>query len=599
MTASKPIRCLVIQMTRLGDTLQSLMALRAATQLYPNLEVHFLVRESFSAAAKRVPWLKEVITLPTDALLSPVLEGKKTELQALSDVARWIGPMVREPWDLIVNWSYSESSSFLTGLLPARVKLGYSRRKDQSFSTVDGWSHYIQAVVQGGVDQNIHLTDIYTTQLLTALQIHAGDPANDGNTPVTSKSFFTLHPDLGLNDWRGQQAGRKWIGIQLGAGSDAKTWAPQSWAQMAALILRRHPDHCIVLLGGSRDRERASKFFEELAKAGPASLRESVLSLVGATDFDLWTTVLSQCQWLLSGDTAAVHLASVLGTRVLNVSVGPVRYMETGPYGNGHYVIAGEVSPESAYSTWAYASSEWAHRRQMSLEHHFSQLGYSDLLPKIKVFRSKIRGTQDGGGVTYESMIKRPHCIEDWTALVMGHVARAWYCGWVPPLGHELSREAIGPSLIQALRELEESSGVFSQICDEAKKTAVAFHQKSACLKSEKVMHIKDREEIQQMGKKLAELDGLIERLGNAHRPLLGFSQMAKVLMHNLNGSQLSELGQESAEGYRQLQEGIQIVREWITHSLSLAKPMAIRPAQSVAQVETLSQRGFNPGAEP
>lgn len=31
----QPIRCLVIQLARLGDTLQSLMALRAAKQLYP------------------------------------------------------------------------------------------------------------------------------------------------------------------------------------------------------------------------------------------------------------------------------------------------------------------------------------------------------------------------------------------------------------------------------------------------------------------------------------------------------------------------------------------------------------------------------------
>ena len=75
--SQKPIRCLVIQLTRLGDTLQSLMALRAAKQLYPNLEIHFVAREKFAAAAKRTPWIESVITLPTDALLSPVLRGEK------------------------------------------------------------------------------------------------------------------------------------------------------------------------------------------------------------------------------------------------------------------------------------------------------------------------------------------------------------------------------------------------------------------------------------------------------------------------------------------------------------------------------------------
>ena len=43
MSSAQPIKCLVIQLARLGDTLQSLMALRAIHQYYPNLEIHFEV----------------------------------------------------------------------------------------------------------------------------------------------------------------------------------------------------------------------------------------------------------------------------------------------------------------------------------------------------------------------------------------------------------------------------------------------------------------------------------------------------------------------------------------------------------------------------
>src|SRR3954468_247924 len=89
-----PIRCLVIQLARLGDTLQSLMALRAAKQLYPNLEIHFVAREKFAHAARKVPWLQSVITLPTDALLGPMVRGEKNEEQALGEVARWLAPLV-------------------------------------------------------------------------------------------------------------------------------------------------------------------------------------------------------------------------------------------------------------------------------------------------------------------------------------------------------------------------------------------------------------------------------------------------------------------------------------------------------------------------
>lgn len=598
-TPAKPIRCLVIQLTRLGDTLQSLMALRAAKQLYPQLEIHFVAREKFAAAAKRTPWIESVVTLPTDQLLGPVLRGEKEEKQAMGDLARWASPLLDKPWDIVINWSYSEPSSFLTALVPARVKLGFTRnRKDMSFASADGWSHYIQAIVQGGVPQNIHLTDVLTTQLLTALQIHWGDPANEGNAPVTSKSFFQL--EIGERDLSWGDFSRKWIGIQLGAGADSKTWPASNWARLARMILKRHPECSLVLLGGKEDAERAKQFMKELKDELGLSGRDqrNVLSLVGETDFDLWASIVGRCSWVIAGDTAVVHLASVLGTRVLNLSIGPVRWAETGPYGNGHYVVSSnrpcagcearsrnviehscraDITPEAVYGAWSYASSEWAHRRQSGLDEHFGTLASQELLSAIRVHRSRIRNSNDGGGVVYEPLINRPLPLENWLAMVNGHIARAWYCGWVPATGGELSREMISPQLIQKLREISEASQVLAKICDQASRTAKELKERSSRLRSDKVMGIREREELRVLGRKLMELDGLVDRMGRVNPALAAFSHMSKVLMHNLRGNHLADLGQESADCYRQLGDGISILGEWLKHTIGLARPVAIQ----------------------
>jgi ADP-heptose:LPS heptosyltransferase len=592
---AKPIRCLVIQLARLGDTLQSLMALRAAKQLYPQLEIHFLAREKFAGAAKRTPWIENVITLPTDQLLGPVLRGEKEEKQAMGDLARWAAPLLERPWDMVVNWSYSDPSSFLTALIPSRVKLGFTRsHKDMTLSSADGWSHYIQAVVQGRVPQNIHLTDVLTTQLLTALQIHCGDPANEGNAPVTSKSFFTL--EIGERDLSWGDFSRKWIAFQLGAGADSKTWSPSSWAKLARMILKRHPECSIVLLGGKEDSERAKRFVEEL-QLQPREQRH-LLSLVGETDFDLWASVVGRCSWVIAGDTAAVHLASVLGTRVFNLSIGPVRWAETGPYGNGHYVLSSnrpcpgcdahspvtiqhscreDITPEAVYAAWSYAASEWAHRRQTGIEEHFESLGSRDLLDLVGVHRSRIRNSNDGGGVVYESLVRRPLSLDNWLGMVNGHIARAWYCGWVPPIGGEITRDMISPQLIQRLRELSESSTVLTKICEQAARSAKDLKDRSARLRSDRVMNLRDRDELRVLGRKLMDLDALVERMGKAQPALAGFAQMSKVLMHNLRGDQLTDLGQESADCYRQLGEGISILGGWLKHTLGLARPVAIQ----------------------
>jgi ADP-heptose:LPS heptosyltransferase len=595
-TASGPIRCLVIQLARTGDTLQSLMALRAAKQLYPNLEITFIAREKFAHAAKRVPWIHEVVTFPTDALLGPVIAGKKTEKEAVSDLARWTLPLVDRPWDLIVNWTFSDSSSYLAGLLPGRIKLGFTRKKDLSFSSADGWTHFIQAVIQGGLDQNIHLTDIFTTQLLTALQIHFGDPAEAGNAAVTSKSFFSLklgEREMGII---AEESARKWITVQLGASQESKTWPAERWAKFLQLVMDKHPEYSITLLGGKEDIERERALYKWLDRSRYPQLN----SLVGQTDFDLWASVISRAQWLISGDTAAVHLASVLGTRVLNVSVGPVRWAETGPYGNGHYVVASglpcagcesrsddlaahacrdNVTAEATYAAWSYAASEWAHRRNITIESHFSRLGYTEQLATVDIRRARIRDTDHGGGLVYEQLPQRPLVAGEWTSMAFGHMARAWYCGWVPPVGHEVRRDRIGPQLIKALRELDESTRVLEKICSEATITAVSLKKCAQGMKSDHVMKLQDRDEIQNLARKLVELDELMERVGKTQIPLQAFSKMSKVLMHNLSGDHLADLGQESAECYRQLGGGIAILRDWLKHTLGLARPMAVAAA--------------------
>jgi hypothetical protein len=218
------------------------------------------------------------------------------------------------------------------------------------------------------------------------------------------------------------------------------------------------------------------------------------------------------------------------------------------------------------------------------LENHFSQLGWSLKLASIQIFRSKIRPTQEGGGVFYEPLLNKPLKAEEWSAMVMGHIARAWYCGWVPQIGQEIHRESIDSSLVQKLRELQEAADVLYRVCEQAKKIALTLNWKSSALKSTKLMGIHDKQELQHLGKTLLELELLIERLGKAQPVLRAFSQMTKILMHHLKGTEISELGKETADCYRQLNDGIQILKDWIHFTLELAKPVAIQPTTVTTQ---------------
>jgi hypothetical protein len=243
-----------------------------------------------------------------------------------------------------------------------------------------------------------------------------------------------------------------------------------------------------------------------------------------------------------------------------------------------------DVSPEAVYSTWSYAASEWAHRRQTGITEHFQAISPRSApsvdLDSIRVHRSRIRGSNDGGGVVYEALIERSLSVDAWLGMVNGHIARAWYCGWVPPVGLELKREMISPQLIQRLRELSESSMVLAKICEQAGRSAKDLKERSSRLRSDKVMGLKERDELRTLGRKLLDLDALVDRMGRAQPALVGFAQMSKVLMHNLNGEHLADLGQQSANCYRQLGEGVAILGDWLKHTIGLARPMAIRSTE-------------------
>lgn len=577
-SSSKP-RCAIIQLSTLSDLLQNLMALRAVKQLYPELDLTLVVRESHAHILRPIVWIKEVIGLPEDKILKPVMDREEPLSFGLQELAKWIKPLIQERWDFVVNWSYSESSSYLTALLPGHIKLGYSRRKDVTLMCVDGWSHYIQAVVQKDqnsdcVDQNIHRTDILTTQLLTALQINLGTPKEPGNSQVTSKDFFSF----GTSTSPLANPMKRSVALQLG------NWGVENWASLSSYILNRHPEYQILLLGEKSESALADEIINHTQTLSKKT--EKIINLVGKTDFSSWASIISQSQWLISDKLASLHLASLMGTRVITLAHHASSWAENGPYGNGHYVLSpisqNSVSPESVYATWAYASQEWIFRKHLNLKQYFEQLNWDIELEDVNIFRSQIRTPDHGGGIQFESMISKSFSTNEWSSKFLGYLARAWYCGWVPPLDQELTRENINPSLTQNMRHLQKATLVFTELCNEAIKTAESLSKNCSRLPSSALIEISKREEIMQLGNVLQNIDKKIEDLGKDHASIRAFSRMSKVLLHHLSGDGLFELSKESIECYRQLHQGAKLLQDWIHFTLSLVKPVVITPEAKI-----------------
>lgn len=601
--APASMHCLVIQLGQAQEVLQSLMALRAVKELYPQIQITFVVKESTAAPVRRVHWIEQIVSFPENQIIDTILSGQKSEAQGLCEVAKWLRPLVQNTWDLLVNWSYNESSSFLTGLLPARIKLGYSRQKDLSFANIDGWSQFLQALERASVSQNIHFTDILTTQILTVMQIHFGEPSGNSEVAVTSRGFFSSELDdlVGLNhlahsQWIQRDSSRRWLTLRL----SNKGKGIEFWCSVISRIFQRHPECNLVLVGGEDVTEISRNFTHHLlASSIRGSIEERILNLTGMTannqeQFDLLTAVLGGCHWLFCEPCEEAHIAAILGTRVLCVMSDSVDAYKQGPYGNGHYLVRGKTAnilPESVYGAWAYGASEWSHRRQTKIEKHFSEFGWSAELSNVQIHRSKIRNSDEGGGVFYELLNKSQMGIAEWSTRATEHLGRIWYCGWAPKVSDELSRDQINRDLIIYLRELKPLAEQVRSLCEKAESYAIELFRATEGLKSDRLMTLERRQCINQIASKMKEIDDSIIMFGNKGTVFLALSSILEVMMHNLLGSRLRELGQEAALAYRHLQEGAKQLVLYIDQTLQVARPVRVNEGQVVV-LETSEKRG-------
>ncbi|MBS1959797.1 MAG: hypothetical protein JST80_10020 [Bdellovibrionales bacterium] len=569
---SKPRKQLAILVVQLGDieeSFRSLMALKAVKHLYPDTKIHIIARAEAAAPFKRVDWIASVLETPR------IPQGS----DSVSTVARWIDSALRETYDLSVNWTWSPTykrmASILMTLVPAMVKFGDGLRDDLTHISYDAWSiyHHAWANPSSEVEQDIHPTDIITTQLLTALQIHVGDPTpEDGVSAVTSRYFFKMISAAAPDVWSARPKNLKWTAVHYGSlGARAE--------EFIEMALRRHPDVGVVVLNETEvdlDIEH-----------------DRVINLSSQTHFDSSVQVLSQCQWLLAGQTPTVDLASLLNTRIFQVVQGAgLKWIEQGPYGNTHLVCqfdginGGEWEPEVVYTVWSHAQSEWFHKGKVTLREHAGNLGLLDPVSATKIYRSRIRAATEGGGVSYDPVSFDPSqsvltTFDSWMYRIRGQMARSWFCGWIPPVEEETKTFKLNPELIKRIRTMQESLGVLKRIVMEGRDVAKSLTQTSSTVRATYLMSAEDREQIEDFSKKLLDIEVLISRVIHVEPSLRGFLKLYQGIINNLRGETIPEMSAETVHAFDLAFEGMELLEQYTRGTLDLAKPKPVAVTSS------------------
>ena len=296
----KPFRILIRSSNWLGDSVMSVPAVRAIKAGRPDARVTIAAPENIAPIWKLVPEVDAIIPLSGSRLLSAV--------QLLR----------REPsFDVAILFPNSLRAAFESWLTAIPRRVGYRGH----------WRRWLLSQIVP-VPRKPGPPEHHSLRFLRiARECGAAD------TPNSARSLSGIRQSA---DSLQMAIDRQPIKIGLCPGAEygpAKRWLPERFAEAAERIGAQSPVEW-MLFGTAGDVSAG----EQIA----AALGNHCVNRIGQTTLDQLIEELRECRLLLTNDTGTMHLAALLGIRVVAI-FGSTEPRLTGPVGNGHIILRHHV----------------------------------------------------------------------------------------------------------------------------------------------------------------------------------------------------------------------------------------------------------------
>jgi len=293
--------------------------LRGLRRDHPSAEISLMVMDAFADAPVPSRLYDRLLRFPLQGLTRTLVANAPEWSPALEELRTFIRESVSQPFDLAINLDHTDTSALVMALVPAARRSGLFQRPNRARSISGPWMTYLRASARSREFTAFHLVDLFSW---------AGGVARDS-------AGLDIELALAERNWASEflaahsVSSRPLIAMMLGASSESKRWPADRFAALADAL---EPDlGDIVLVGGPGERELASVFRK--------AVRRPVVDATGETTIRGLAALLERCRLLVTNDTGPMHMATAVGTRVIDISSGPVSAHETGPYGDGHLVI--------------------------------------------------------------------------------------------------------------------------------------------------------------------------------------------------------------------------------------------------------------------
>lgn len=275
-------RILLVSSTAIGDTLLSTPAFRSIRLAYPQARISLLVNAAYEELFSGNPDIDETI---------PFHGGYRRFFRLA--LALW-----RRRLDLVCilhgNEPQATPLAYLSGArfifkLPNTNRFRFLLSNQEAIKNWDDFGH--------GIDQRLAVAALargVPTDRRMTLPVLAPD-----ETAVTAL-LAEKHIDARMQI----------IGLQPGASTLSRRWAPQRFAALARNLLSAHPTAAIVLTGSPAERALCERIADEIGSP-------RVWISAGELPLSLQPALLKRCSAFVTGDTGPMHMAIAVDTPVV------------------------------------------------------------------------------------------------------------------------------------------------------------------------------------------------------------------------------------------------------------------------------------------
>ena len=318
------MKVLVINLTRMGDLIQTVGLINGISKLSVGVKIDILVMKAFAPIVKHFEHINDVYVINDEVLNEGVVDDV---WGACSELHKVIDTLNKNEYDVLFNPIVSKQSSLLAYLINAKQKLGLQMTENREQKMTCDFIAYLLANQHSLGDFSFNLVDIFAGMVKDVGCNHKRELF------LPEYEEFRLKSGVGNNPPPTPSTGggnRFVIGFHIGASQSNKAWN-MGYYHTVIKELVNDGKYNVVLFGGYKEKEFKS-YFSDIKS-------DRFSNTIGDYKLDELISAIGCVDLFVTNDTGPMHIATACGVPVIDISLGPVSKWETGAYNKNALII--------------------------------------------------------------------------------------------------------------------------------------------------------------------------------------------------------------------------------------------------------------------